>query len=221
MPQLAEMLATGGNNLIIDEVLFDEEALKAYAKHLKDHTVYYIGVFCDLEVMQEREVLRRDRCIGLSNDQIDRLHQGALNSYDFKVDTTTISPFEAARLILKFVGDNPAGRVCSAKQRRSQSLPLLQIFYSKLSHVFLECSHRSSKPKYLWALWRFSIALDPCFTFSNFVILPPKSPFLPSPSPIHANTRGEGTHVLNALIYLGFRGLVFFDPTLFRERQPE
>lgn len=108
MPQFAEMLADRRNNLIIDEVIFDEEALKAYAKHLKAHTVYYVGVFCDLEVMQEREVLRRDRCIGLSNDQIDRVHQGVLTSYDFKVDTTAISPFEAARLILKFVDDTPA-----------------------------------------------------------------------------------------------------------------
>ena len=62
-----------------DEVLFDENAVKAYAKHLQDHIAYYIGVFCDLEVMQEREILRRDRCIGLSNDQIDRVHQGVLN----------------------------------------------------------------------------------------------------------------------------------------------
>lgn len=107
MPQFAEMLAFKGNNLIIDEVLFDEETLKAYAKHLKDHTVYYVGVFCDLVVMQEREVLRRDRCIGLSNDQIDRVHQGVLNSYDFKADTTATSPFEAARRILKFMDDNP------------------------------------------------------------------------------------------------------------------
>lgn len=47
-------------------------------------------------------------CIGLSNNQIDRVHQGLLNSYDFKVDTTAISSFEAARLILKFVDDTPA-----------------------------------------------------------------------------------------------------------------
>lgn len=107
LPKFAEMLATCGNNLIIDEVLFDEGALKAYVQQLKAHTVYYIGVFCDLEVMQEREVLRRDRCAGLSNDQIDRVNQGVLNSYDFKVDTTAISPFEAARLILKYIDDNP------------------------------------------------------------------------------------------------------------------
>lgn len=107
LPQFAEMLAARGNNLIIDEVLFDEEALKAYAKHLKAHTVYYIGVFCDLAVMQEREASRGDRHIGLSNDQEGRVHQGVLSSYDFKVDTTTISPFEAARLILKYIDDNP------------------------------------------------------------------------------------------------------------------
>jgi chloramphenicol 3-O phosphotransferase len=108
MPQFAELLALRGNNLIIDEVLFDEEALKAYAHHLKSFKVYYIGVFCDLNVMQEREILRQDRCIGLSNDQIDRVHKGALNTYDFTVDTTRISPFQAARLILKFADDTPA-----------------------------------------------------------------------------------------------------------------
>ena len=34
--------------------------------------------------------------------------QRLLNSYDFKVDTTTLSPFEAARLILNFMDDTPA-----------------------------------------------------------------------------------------------------------------
>lgn len=118
MPHFAEILAFKGNNLIIDEVLFDEEALKMYAQHLKNHTVYYIGIFCDLNVMQEREVLRRDRCIGLSNDQIDRVHQGALNSYDFKVDTTAISPFEAARLILQFMDDNPEPKAFQSLEKQ-------------------------------------------------------------------------------------------------------
>jgi len=108
MPHVAELFLTHGNNLIIDEVLFDEAALNAYARHLKAHRVYYIGVFCDLAVMQERESLRGDRRIGLSNDQIDRVHQGVLNSYDFKVDTTVLSPLEAARLILQYVDTTPA-----------------------------------------------------------------------------------------------------------------
>jgi len=108
MPTFAEMLANKGNNLIIDEVLFDDSSLNAYTKSLSNHTVYYIGIFCELDIMQEREILRRDRCIGLSNDQIDRVHQGARSLYDFKVDTSNKSPFEAAHQILGFIKNNPA-----------------------------------------------------------------------------------------------------------------
>jgi len=107
MPMFAQELANEGNNLIIDEVLLDDSSLKPYAKCLLSHTVYYIGIFCDLKVMQEREILRRDRGIGLSNDQIDRVHQGTLNSYDLKIDTSNLSPFEAASQILTFIESNP------------------------------------------------------------------------------------------------------------------
>ncbi|WP_207760933.1 hypothetical protein, partial [Holospora curviuscula] len=61
----------------------------------------------------------------------------------------------------------------------------------------------------------------PYLTFSNFTILPPKSPFLASPSPIYANTPDEGTHVLKPSIYLGFGELAFLRPSFFRERKPE
>ena len=55
-------------------MLFDAEVLKAYVNRLMACQVYCIGAFCDLSVMQEREVLRRDRCIGFFNDQIHRVH---------------------------------------------------------------------------------------------------------------------------------------------------
>ncbi|MBN1684356.1 MAG: hypothetical protein JW855_02845 [Gammaproteobacteria bacterium] len=66
MPCLAKILADQGHHLIIDEVLFGHDLLKDYVNLLKSHTVYFIGVFCDLSIMQEREILRRDRVIGLS-----------------------------------------------------------------------------------------------------------------------------------------------------------
>lgn len=103
MPEFAKLFASKGQNFIIDEVLFDEEVLKAYAKNLSNHTVYHIGIFCDLPIMQEREILRGDRCIGLANDQLNRVHQGTLNFYDFTVDTTSISNFYAAEEILAYI----------------------------------------------------------------------------------------------------------------------
>ena len=106
MPILAQILLAKGNNLIIDEVLFDAGSLQSYAQNLANYKVYYIGIYCDLAIMQEREILRGDRCIGLSNDQIDRVHRGKLGCYDLKVDTSYISPFDAARQILDFIDQN-------------------------------------------------------------------------------------------------------------------
>ncbi|WP_341754287.1 phosphotransferase-like protein [Candidatus Tisiphia endosymbiont of Dioctria rufipes] len=108
MPDFANLLASRNNNLIIDEVLFDDVYLKSYIKVLKGYIVYFVGVFCYLSVMQEREILRCDRAIGLSNDQIDRVHAGSLREYDLTVDTTSRSPFEIAKQILTFVEENPA-----------------------------------------------------------------------------------------------------------------
>lgn len=102
MPEFANLLANRGNNIIIDEVLFDDTHLKSYINALQNHTVYFVGVFCELEAMQEREILRGDRAIGLSNDQIDRVHIG-LREYDLKVDTTNTSAFNVAKQILTFV----------------------------------------------------------------------------------------------------------------------
>jgi len=49
--------------------------------------------------------LRGDRVIGLSNDEINKVHAGT-REYDLIVNTTHQSPFEIARKILKFVEEN-------------------------------------------------------------------------------------------------------------------
>lgn len=102
MPDFANLLANKGNNLIIDEVVFEDAQLKSYIQSLQNHTVYFIGVFCDLKVMQERERSRGDRAIGLSNDQIDRVHMG-IREYDLNVDTSNTPPIEIAKQILNFI----------------------------------------------------------------------------------------------------------------------
>jgi hypothetical protein len=81
-----------------------------------------------------------------------------------------------------------------------------RFFIENFSQRHCEHSEAIQKTQYLRAFQLFDSALDPYLGFSSFAILPPKSLFLASLSPIHANTPGEGTHVLKALIYLGFRG---------------
>lgn len=105
-PNIAAVFANQNHQLIIDEVLFDNEIIKLYVEHLKQHKVYFIGVRCNLETMQEREVLRRDRMIGLAYGQMDRVHAG-VREYDFIVDTTQTSAFKVAESILAFIEANP------------------------------------------------------------------------------------------------------------------
>lgn len=105
MADFAALLADQGNNLIIDEVLFDDKHLKSYINKLTNHIVYFIGVYCDLSILQERELLRKNRAIGLSNDQIDRVHNG-MRKYDLTVNTTTSNMFKTAQEIIDFVESN-------------------------------------------------------------------------------------------------------------------
>ena len=86
MPEFANLLLNEGNNIIIDDVLLDDEQLKNYLNRLSSsHTIYFVGVYCKLNIMQEREILRRNRSVGLSNDQFKRVHNG-LREYDITID---------------------------------------------------------------------------------------------------------------------------------------
>ena len=103
MPFFAKMLADTGHNVIIDEVLFDEDSLLSYRQQLSGHDLYYIGILCDLDVLQEREMARGDREVGMANDQYARVHHGILGHYDFAIDTTYVASIEAAKRILDFI----------------------------------------------------------------------------------------------------------------------
>jgi chloramphenicol 3-O phosphotransferase len=105
MADFALLLASQSNNLIIDEVLLDDQHLKQYIQKLSKHILYFVGVKCDLHIMQEREFLRQDRAIGLSNAQFDKVHNGT-REYDLIVDTSNSSVFEVAKQILELVSNN-------------------------------------------------------------------------------------------------------------------
>ncbi len=103
---VVKALADQNLDLILDEVLIDEAHLINYADALKDHTVYFIGVHCALEILEEREMLRGDRSLGLARAQINCVH--ALTFfYDFEVDTTHTSSMTCAKNILAFIQGNP------------------------------------------------------------------------------------------------------------------
>lgn len=104
-PKIIKLLGLEGFDLIIDEVLLGKENIKHYVSQLKEFTVYFIGVMCDLNVMEEREILRGNRILGLARGQIDDV-QFLSPFYDLVVDTTRVSSFECAQEILDYVRKN-------------------------------------------------------------------------------------------------------------------
>jgi len=96
MRQAIAAMAHAGNNLIVDDVLLDGDAA-AYGAALAGLTVFRVGVFAPLEVLEAREAARGDRMIGLARWQYDRVHKGM--TYDLEVDTGHATPMECAEMI--------------------------------------------------------------------------------------------------------------------------
>lgn len=126
IPRVVKSLADDGHHLIMDEVLFGNEMLHDYAQTLHNHTVYFIGVLCDLKTLEEREILRGDRAWGLGRDQITRVHSPS-RPYDLTVDTSHQSGFDCAHEILKYIEITPT------PQGFKSMLPTTVIFQDKSS----------------------------------------------------------------------------------------
>ena len=106
IPKVVQSLAGDAHNLIVDEVLRTDKELEGYVRALASYKVYFIGVKCDVKEMQEREILRGDRALGLARNQTASVH-GLSRAYDLMVDTTTKSAFVCAEEILGFIKHNP------------------------------------------------------------------------------------------------------------------
>lgn len=86
-----------GNSLVVDEVMLGGGEADDYRRLLGGCDLYFVGLFAPLAVLEARERQRGDRAPGLARWQYDRVHRGV--GYDLEIDTTDISPAEAARTI--------------------------------------------------------------------------------------------------------------------------
>jgi len=88
-------------DIVLDLVLRDEGELDACLQALSSRPTFVIGVWSPLDVLEERERIRGDRGIGMARQQFG--HPAYGREYAMKLDTSTISPDEGARIIREFV----------------------------------------------------------------------------------------------------------------------
>ena len=95
-------IARAGTGVIVDEVFLDggrsQSRLDAALNGL---SAVWVGVHCDPEVAETREIQRADRIRGQARDQALRVHQGV--RYDLVVDTTNALPSQCAGTIVEWL----------------------------------------------------------------------------------------------------------------------
>jgi chloramphenicol 3-O phosphotransferase len=91
-------LAKGGNRLIVDYPFHYEDSLPRCLDVVSEYTVLYVGVFCPIDVLEQREAARGDRKVGLARYQSARIHENS--EYDVEVETHELSPNQAAQKII-------------------------------------------------------------------------------------------------------------------------
>jgi chloramphenicol 3-O phosphotransferase len=89
-------MAGQGNNLIVDDVTFNDE-ISEYRALLSAFDLHLVGVIAPLEVLEAREAQRADRLPGLARWQYHRVHMGI--DYDLEIDTSRLTSLECARRI--------------------------------------------------------------------------------------------------------------------------
>lgn len=105
MHAAAAALAATGNDVIIDDVIFDSRVLEEAVNTLHTFNVLFVGVRCPFEIAEGREQARGDRNQGLVQAHYELVH--AHGMYDLELDTSTLTATECANQIKNRLQNGP------------------------------------------------------------------------------------------------------------------
>ena len=91
--------AKQGNNIIADHVFVEKAWVDECASLFGDMDAYLIGLFCPLEILEQREKDRKDRTLGQAREQFDVIHKYVI--YDLELDTSVSTVDECAIKVIE------------------------------------------------------------------------------------------------------------------------
>jgi len=95
-----------GNHAIVDDLLLKPAYLYDYAEAFDGLDVWFIGVRCNLDVVNAREAARPGRFPGTARSHFDEVH-GHGACYDLEVDTSDSTPRACAEAIIARMASPP------------------------------------------------------------------------------------------------------------------
>jgi chloramphenicol 3-O phosphotransferase len=91
-------IARADNGVLVDDVFIEPAWLDDWRRVLAGLEWLLVGVFAPLDVLEERERARGNRIAGEARAQFDVIHRDI--AYDVAIDTSRLSPEEAAAVVL-------------------------------------------------------------------------------------------------------------------------
>jgi chloramphenicol 3-O phosphotransferase len=99
--------AKQGNNCIVDYVAYKKEWITNLCKTLRGIKVYFVGVDCPLDILEQREKARgRSFVEGHARSHHQTVHEFVNNSYDIRVNTGENDAATCAQQIYNFIEIN-------------------------------------------------------------------------------------------------------------------
>ncbi len=108
-------ISRAGNHVIIDDIILDPAFLDDYLDVMHGLPLYFVGVRCPIEVINERESSRLGRFPGTAEGHLHTCH--AHDCYDVEVDTSAASPDECAASVVARVNAGPPDAFDRLRQR--------------------------------------------------------------------------------------------------------
>jgi chloramphenicol 3-O phosphotransferase len=100
--------AKQGNDCIVDYITYKKEWITDLCNALDSITVYFVGVDCPLDILEQREKARgRSFVEGHARSHYKTVHEFVNNSYDVRVNTGENDTAICAQKIYNFMTKNP------------------------------------------------------------------------------------------------------------------
>jgi chloramphenicol 3-O phosphotransferase len=100
-------MASAGNDVVMDHVLSERWRLDDCLEVFTGLDVVFVGVHCPVEELARRELARGDRIPGQAAAHVAQVHAHGL--YDVTVDSSRLTPAEAAAHIAAHLRERPPG----------------------------------------------------------------------------------------------------------------
>jgi chloramphenicol 3-O phosphotransferase len=94
----AAAFANQGFDVVVDSVFERPQCIEASLYTLKNIHVSFVGLNCPIDILERREIARKNRPIGLARNQNGRIHDDCV--YDLILDTSELSVADCSTRIL-------------------------------------------------------------------------------------------------------------------------